>query len=66
MEKVREIKKSKLPHTTTVNDNDWSFIKEQLEIIRNKERKPFILRLNKFALVDHKIKNLSVCSKIYF
>ena len=36
MEKVREIKKSKLPHTTTVNDNDWSFIKEQLEIIRNK------------------------------
>ena len=36
MEKVREIKKSKLPHTTTVNDNDWSFIKDQLEIIRNK------------------------------
>ena len=36
MEKVREIKKSKLPHTTTVIDNDWSFIKEQLEIIRNK------------------------------
>ena len=36
MEKVREIKEIKLPHTTTVIDNDWSFIKEQLEIIRNK------------------------------